>query len=155
MATVEQSTVEAITSDAAFPALAREYAAEADAAHLGDHPCATGNLATYRDLEAAGVVHSFAVRIDGALVGFAAVLLAEHPHFSRLLATLDTIFVRASARECGAGARLLAHIERFAREAGAAGMYVSAPAGGQLEQVMHRNRHYRQTNAMFFKTFKE
>ncbi|NLX17566.1 MAG: hypothetical protein GXY45_11465 [Ramlibacter sp.] len=148
MVTVELSTVEAVASHLDFPALALAYEQEADSARVGMDKVRGVNFNAYLHLEAAGLIHVVAAHDGDRLIGFAVLLLSEHLHFSRMVATVEAIF---ALPETGAGAELMRFLEGFARQQGAAGLFISAPTGGRLDRVMRRSRSYSQTNAVFYK----
>lgn len=130
-----------------LPALLAEYAAESANDEIGP---ACPQIETYRAMEAVGMFHAFAARLDDRLVGFMFLLLPVLPHFGKLVGVAESYFVAAEHRKTGAGLRLLHAAEEAAREAGAVGVLVSAPTGGILERVMP-GIGYRETNRVFFK----
>lgn len=149
MLTVRPCTIAEIIGDQAFPALHREYAAEASLAGL---PPPTEKLATYRAIEASGVFQAYGAFLDGALVGFVALLTPVIPHYGVAIAVTESLFVARAHRRSGAGLRLIRAAEAHARAQGSPGLLVSAPTGGRLAQVLPGLR-YRETNRVFLKEF--
>lgn len=145
--TIAQATLAEIEESPEIDALLAEYAAESANDDIGP---ACPQIQTYKAMEAAGLFRAFAARVDGRLVGFMFLLLPVLPHFGKLVGVSESYFVAAEHRKTGAGLRLLHAAEAVAREAGAAGVLVSAPTGGILERVMP-GVGYRETNRVFFK----
>jgi GNAT superfamily N-acetyltransferase len=130
-----------------FPALAREYAAEAAIHGL---PAPDEKIASYRLIEASGFFTCYGAFLDESLVGFIALLTPVIPHYGVALTVAESFFVAKAHRKSGAGLKLLRRAENHAREAGAPGLLVSAPFGGRLAEVLPHVG-YRETNRVFFK----
>lgn len=149
-----EPVVRAISVDEAFDspvfaALVEEYRAEAqrNPHMLGAQP----DREAYARLVNAGLMHPLGVFIGEELVGIATVLVSSVPHYAgRMIATTETIFVAAEHRAGGAGMKLLRAAEEVAVMMGAAGLYVTAPAGGRLERVLPRAG-YTPTNQVFYR----
>lgn len=146
--TVAPATVASIETAPNIASLLAEYAGEGLIAGL---PPPAAKWDTYRALEAAGLLQAFAATVGGELVGFITVLTATLPRHARPLATSESFFVAAAHRGTGAGRRLLRAAETRAREAGALGLLVGAPAGGRLAEVLPRSG-YIETNRVFFRS---
>jgi GNAT superfamily N-acetyltransferase len=147
MLIIARSSVAAIAGAREFAALAAEYAAEAAIDGL---PAPAAKMETYRQLEAAGMLHAFSALIDGALVGFITLLAPVLPHYGVPVAVSESFFVASAHRRSGAGLRLLGAAEDEARALGSPGLLVSAPFGGRLFEILPR-RGYVETNRVFFK----
>lgn len=132
-----------------FPALLAEYADESSIAGL---PAACHHEASYLALERAGVMHILCAILDGELIGFVIVLVNVNPHYSVKLAVVESIFVAGKHRKSGAGLLLRKHAEQIAKEQGAVGFLLSAPAGSRFAKVMERDKAYRETNRVFFRS---
>lgn len=130
--------------------LLAEYAAESRIEGLEAHKTGV-QVGTYRALEAAGVLHMLGAYEGDKLVGFLLMLVSVLPHYGVKAATTESYFVQAMHRSGGAGAKLLHEAERIAREAGAVGLLVSAPAGGRLARVLP-HAGYTHTNEVFFRS---
>ncbi len=106
-------------------------------------------FATYRALEATGMFHLVGAWDGERLAGFIAPIVLVLPHYGVVAATVESFFVPQAERRRGLGMRLLRHAERLAKELGAKGVLVSAPAGSALAKVMKRHRPYRMSNEVF------
>ena len=65
----------------------------------------------------------------------------------------ESFFVEMSQRKSGAGLKLLRTAEKFAKDFGAPGIFISAPYGGTLAEVLPMAK-YRETNRVFYKDFR-
>jgi GNAT superfamily N-acetyltransferase len=147
MLSIARSSVAEITGAAEFARLSAEYAAESA---IDGMPPPAAKLETYRQLEATGMLHSFAAHHDAALVGFITLLAPVLPHYGVPVAVSESFFVARAHRRTGAGLRLLQAAEDLARTLGSPGLLVSAPFAGRLFEVLPR-RGYVETNRVFFK----
>lgn len=129
-------------------ALLDEYRAECGIPELGP---ADPQFATYRQIEAAGLLFALGAFAGDDLVGFALVLISDLPHFGKRVAVTESLFVAAAARKGGAGVRLLAAVEQGAKERGAVGVLVSAPVASRLATVMQYTC-YREASRVFFRS---
>lgn len=145
--TIGRETIADIEASPELPALLAEY--EAESAKSGIGP-ACPDIATYRAMEAGGLLHPFTARLDGRLIGFLFLLTTVLPHFSRLVGVSESLFVAAEHRKTGAGLRLIRAAEELARAAGAPVLLISAPVGGVLERVVH-GIGYRDASRVFYK----
>lgn len=135
-----------------FAALSDEYEREAarNPNLLGSKP----DRNAYEQLVAAGLLHPLGVFVNGELVGMATVLVTPVLHFGgKVIATTETLFVAKAHRAGGTGRALLHAAEAVALEAGAAGLYVSSPAGGRLERFLPLAG-YTETNRVFYRGLK-
>jgi len=99
----------------------------------------------------AGVLHPLGVFVGDELVGMCAVLVSPVLHHQgKLIAATETLFVAKAHRAGGAGLALLRAAESVALAVGAAGLYVTAPVGGRLEQILPRQG-YHATNRVFYR----
>lgn len=105
----------------------------------------------YKVMEDAGLLHIFAAFHGEELVGFLVLICSVLPHFGKLVASSESIFVSAPHRKTGAGLKLIASAERRAKELGAIGFYISSPIGGDLYHVLNKSKSWRATNQQFFK----
>jgi len=77
------------------------------------------NIQVYRDLAAVDRLWIFTVRHEGALVGYALVFLAKHPHRSmELMSVIDAFFVLDEFRKHGAALSFLHYVEEGLAAAG-------------------------------------
>jgi len=123
------------------------YQRESSIPGLG--PCNV-QLDKYRQLEAAGALHTFVAYRGPDLVGFLSMIVTVLPHYGALVATTESFFVAEDARAGGTGMKLLRRAEDHARGLGAVGLLVSAPHGGRLAKIMPRAG-YQETNRVFFR----
>jgi hypothetical protein len=145
---IRPSTVDELLAAPNWWALFDEYAAECGNSGIGKPDM---QVDTYRMLEANGALKIIAAHSDnGELAGFIVYLLAVLPHYGKLVAMTESVFVLLARRDSGAGLALLKATEAAALEAGAAGLLVSAPAGGSLDRLLSA-KHYEHTNAVWFK----
>ena len=127
-------------------ALLQEYAAECSIPEIG---IPEPNARVYEAMEHAGVFQGFMAYQGESVVGFAGLLLPIMPHYSKRVATVESIFVTASARKSGIGKELMSAVEEFAKDAGCAAILWSAPTGGKLERLLSAHKRYRRTNSVF------
>jgi GNAT superfamily N-acetyltransferase len=85
------------------------------------------------------------------MVGFLVLLVSVVPHFGVTIATTESFFVARAARKSGAGLMLRNEAERIARGIGAVGLFISAPVGSRLAEVMGKTKGWRETNRVFFR----
>jgi GNAT superfamily N-acetyltransferase len=127
-------------------ALIAEYAAECSIPMIGQiNPQAE----LYATLERVGVLKCFGLFDGDRLVGFANVLTTVLPHYGKKVATVESLFVASANRSGTAGKELLEAIEGYAKDAGCAVVFYSAPSGGRLEKVLLGKKNYSRTNAIF------
>jgi GNAT superfamily N-acetyltransferase len=122
-----------------------EYAAECSIPQIG-MICPQREM--YAAMEGSGLLHSFGAFQSGELVGFATLLIYVLPHYGRKIATPESIFV-AKGHRAGTGRELMNAVEEYAKEQGCRAVLYSAPAGGQLEQLLDISNSYHRTNAVF------
>lgn len=126
--------------------LLKEYAAECSIPEIGEiKPSAL----IYASMESKGFQQCFAAYQDEQLIGFASLLTTVLPHYSKRVATLESLFVGAEHRKTGAGTALMQAVEAYAKEAQCKAILYSAPAGGKLEKVLSKRRSLRRTNSVF------
>lgn len=130
-------------------ALFAQYADESAIAELGHHDV---RMDIYEAMETAGALRVLVAHRDNVLVGFAVLTFAVLPHFGKLISSTESFFVAPDARKGGLGVKLLRAAEQAAKDAGAIGLFVSAPVKSRLASIMPRSG-YRQTNEVFFRGF--
>lgn len=153
MVQIREASVDEVFDASAFAALCDEYRAESLR-----NPQLRGGLperAGYAQLVQAGMLRVLGAFAGPELVGFCAVLIAPVLHFGgRVIASTETLFVASAHRATGTGLALLRAAEQVALEAGAGGLYVSAPSGGRLERVLPRVG-YRESNRVYYRSLTE
>lgn len=134
---IEASTFEQMFGAPSWPALLEEYSSEA-----GEYvPPVDVQFESYKQLEAMGRLHLFTATGEetNRLIGFITVLAgASLKYGHQPIAFTESFFVCKAHRMTGAGVRLLRAAESKAREIGARGLLLGAPAGGPLDQVLPR-----------------
>ena len=122
-----------------FADLCIEYAKESGNDDLG---LALPSTDLYRALEAAGRCFCIGAFVADEMVGFAVLMINEHPHYSQNVGVCDAIFVRKDYRRGPTGLKLIRKVQEMAKEKGLPGVYFSAPAHSKL-------------SLLFAKVFKE
>lgn len=145
--TVRLCRAEELEHAPAFPALSAEYLAESGRAITSD---LAPQMAIYKANEAAGTMKFAGAWLGDELVGFLVLVLYVVPHFGKLVASTESLFVAQSARGSGAGTRMLKEAQSIAADSGCVGLCVSAPVGGRLAKVLPRSG-FLHTNELFFK----
>lgn len=128
-------------------ALIAEYA---DECAINGMPLPDPSPELYERLENTGLMQCFGVYDGAVLVGFATVITNIVPHYNKVTAITESIFVAKAYRKGGAGLRLIGAVTEYARQRKAVGLLISAPIKGQLSAVLER-MHYRLTNEVYFK----
>lgn len=113
-------------------------------------PKPEADRAMYEAMESSGAVLVIGAFSEDVLAGFVVLLVYRNPHYSQVIAVTESIFVASQYRKTGAGRRLISEAEAIAKERGAAGILVSAPADSRLAKVMP-GIGYNQTNVAFFR----
>lgn len=126
-----------------------EYADESAIAGL---PAPAAKVDMYKHLESIGSLYTLGAFADGSLIGYITVLTPVLPHYSAVIAVVESFFVLKAHRKTGAGLKLLHEAERYAGSVGSPGILVSAPFGGDLAEVLPHVG-YIETNRVFFRSF--
>lgn len=147
MLTINHTTMAAIEAAPTIAALMAEYEAESANRDIGP---INPQWLTYRMMESHGILKAISAEVDGQLVGFMLLLIPVLPHFGQVVGVSESYFVAAAHRHTGAGDRLRQAAEALCTEAGARGLIMSAPCGGDLERVLPR-KGYRPASTHFFK----
>ena len=113
--------------------LLNEYAGECAIAGM---PTPKPDMALYTQMERHGAFHVLgALNNEYQLIGFASLLISPNPHYSAIIATVESIFVAQEHRASGAGIALIREAKQVSIDAGATGLFSSAPTGGSLDKV--------------------
>lgn len=128
-------------------ALISEYADECAIAGM---PRPNPSKQIYEQLEQAGMIHCFGAYKDESMIGFATLLVSMLPHYSRVTAITESLFVASKHRNSMAGIKLINTVIKQARRMQAVGVLVSAPTGGKLAKLLER-MNLKKTNEVFFK----
>jgi GNAT superfamily N-acetyltransferase len=145
--TVRQCSAVELEHAPALPGLIAEYAAESTRADVGQR---NPQFHAYRQMESSGFAKFVGAWRGAELVGFLVLVTVMAPHYGQVIATSESLFLSASARKSGAGKALIEKAQELAKECGAAGLFISAPHGGRLAQVLPRSG-FLHTNDVFFK----
>lgn len=135
MTTIRKISYDEITAFPEFVQLAQDYANESKIEEMPSHNL---NHEVYRNMERHGMYHCFGAFADDQLVGLVTVLITMVPHYSVLIASVESLYVDDAHRKGGTGLKLIKQAESCAKELGAINLFVSAPMGGRLIQVMPR-----------------
>jgi len=144
---VKRITMEDLEAAPGLALLLSEYAEESAIPEIGPHD---PQFQTYRMMEATGMLHVIGAYSSGQLIGFLLLITPILPHFGQRVGVTESYFVAAEFRKTGAGTQLRLAAEEIAAAAGARGLLMSAPSGGQLSQVLPHVG-YRETNQTFYK----
>lgn len=111
------------------------------------------NAELYMNVEKAGMLKSEVLLEPDTNIccGFAAAIVSLNPHLGAVIASLDTVFVMPEFRRGGNAQRMLARLDERCKDAGAKGMYLTAPANSRLEKVY--DRLYQRTNILYWKDY--
>lgn len=149
-AVIKKSSIAELESSRNIQQILDEYAAEASP-NIKGLPRPFAKVDTYKHLESIDAIHTMAAFVDDLLVGYIIILAPIMPHYSIRIAVSESFFVLKEHRKTGAGLKLLYAAEQWAEEAGAIGMLVSSPVGGDLAEVLPRIG-YNETNRIFFRS---
>jgi aminoglycoside 6'-N-acetyltransferase I len=94
----------------------------------------------------------FMAEIDGAPAGFAELAIRDHANGCEIAPVpfLEGIWVNASRRRQGIGARLIAHIEAFVRTRGFCEIGSDAPIDNCASQAAHRSWGFSETERVVY-----
>lgn len=101
----------------------------------------------YQMMEEAGLLKCFGLYDGPQIVGFASVLTTVLPHYSKKVATVESLFVSREYRGIGSG-RLIKAVEAFSGASGCIAILYCAPAGGELESFLDGREEYELTNSV-------
>lgn len=135
MTTIRKLSFDEVAAYPEFEALAQDYA---DESRIEEMPAHCLNRDMYRAMEQAGIYNILGAFNGDKLIGLVALLVTSVPHYSTKIASTESFFVDADHRKGGVGLKLLKAAEVFAKEQGAVNLFVNAPMGGRLVQVMPR-----------------
>lgn len=135
MTTIRKLSFDEVAAYPEFEALAQDYA---DESRIDEMPQHRLNTFAYRAMEQAGIYHILGAVDADRLVGLVALLVTNVPHYSVPVASTESYFVDKNHRKGGLGLKLLKAAEVLAKDLGAVNLFVNAPMGGRLVQVMPR-----------------
>lgn len=149
MITVKQISYKELDGLPEFKDIAKEYTAESS---LDEMPPINPNVDLYIKLNEAGALTTLAAYDDELVIGYANFIISPNLHYSVSTAVTESFFVKEDYRKTGAGMFLLKEMERLAKEKGAIAFLVSAPTDSKLSVVMDKNKAYKETNKVFFRS---
>jgi GNAT superfamily N-acetyltransferase len=147
--TVRQTPFAELIGAPTFDALIREYACYSA---IDGMPKPKPHMESYHMLDRSGLMTTFCAYVKDELIGFALLLVNILPHYSVLVANLESFFVAEKHRGTGAGLQLFLLAEDVARKRGAVGMLLAAAVNGQLDRVLARRKSYRKTHNAYFRS---
>lgn len=147
-AVVRQISVAEAFANQAFPALCREYAAEAAIAGLPVPREKAVRIPSPGEASGSDVFCLYGAFLGDELIGFVVLLTPVLPHYGAAIAVAESLFVGGAHRKTGAGMLLIRRAEKRAREVRSPGMLFSAPSGGRLSVLLPRIG-YRKPTAFF------
>jgi len=145
---IKQCRLSEVTQMPQFETLVEEYADEAAIEGL-PRPCYNKHI--YKTLEQSGMMHPLCSFNENELSGFINILVNVIPHYGNKIATSESFFVRPKFRKGGTGLKLIEAAEQLAKQQGAIGCLISAPANSRLDVVLSRSS-YTHSNNVYFKS---
>ena len=144
---IKKCTVAELEGAPNFADLLAEYAGELV---VEGAPKFSAKMEMYYMLEKSSALQVIAAYVDDTVVGFVTVLLSVFPHCGVLMSATESLFVAKEHRKTGAGLKLIKTAENYARQKGAPCLFISAPFGGNLAEVLPHIG-YVETNRVFFR----
>ena len=128
--------------------LLAEYAAECSIPEIGEiNPQAE----LYARMEQSGSFQVFGAFEGEELIGFAAVLVYLNPHYGKMIATVESIFLSPVHRTSTAGNGLMNAIEEYARGKECEAILYSAKAGTSFEKLLSILKPYQRSHSVFLR----
>lgn len=143
---IRSATVADVMDNPRFQQLIEQYAQECANPTMG---APAPDREQYEALAKIGMLHALGAYQGDELVGFISYLLTPMMHFSSCAATTESLFLSPEHRHGLLGVRLIKAALTQAVSQGAKGLYVTAPAGSQLEKLA-RVMKLKHTNTVFF-----
>ncbi len=149
-AVIKKCTIAELEAAPNIQEILDEYAAESSVKGL---PAPKAKVEIYKEMEGNGALHVLAAYVGDLLVGYFCVLAPVLPHYGILIAVGESYFVSKAYRNTGAGLKLLREAELLSNLIGSPGLFISAVIGSDLAELLP-NVGYRETNRVFFRSFK-
>lgn len=147
MVEISQVSFVHLARHAGFMDLTREYDAECSIKNL---PPIDWQSGPYIALEKTGLYKCLVAREQGVALGFAGIIISNIPHYNRVMATTESIFVGSAYRKKGVGLKLIKAAEQLAKDEGCVALFLTAPHGSRLTQLAPAIG-YEKTNEVFTK----
>ena len=129
--------------------LLKEYSEECAIPEIG---ATNPQREMYARMESSGLMHSFGVFEGDHLVGFATLLVFVLPHYGKLIANVESMFVMRSHRSNGSGKRLMQELEAWAHDKKCEVLLYNARTGSRLERLLSASApNYERTNSVFLR----
>jgi GNAT superfamily N-acetyltransferase len=136
-----------LKNDPRFYILVVEYEKEKANLELG---AARWDIKAYEKLHEEGKYFAVGAYDEDKLIGFGGVLVSVLPHYNKLVATIETIFLKEEYRKGRTGVKMVQELENLASQAGAQGVYFTTGVGDRLSKLPPLIG-YHPTNEVFFK----
>ena len=143
---IKKCTVADLVAEPNFAELLDRYA---DELHLSGLPRPCAKIETYKKLEYLGMLHPIGAYLDGNLIGFINVLIAENPHYGLGLASTESFFVLKEYRKTGAGNLLRREAEKYAEKLGSPAIFITGH--GNLSMALEGSKDYSECGRVFYK----
>jgi hypothetical protein len=127
-------------ADEQFQAMRKDYERECAIPFLGE---VKPDMDLYARMEKSGVLTCFAMICDAELLGIASVLVTTYPHYSKKVATVESLFAKSH------GVNLLDALRRFAKGSGCSEILYTAPVGSRFERLLQITPHCQRTSSVF------
>lgn len=143
---IKPVTVSEVFDDPGFSRIVEDYEGECQRNPALGEPQPAREA--YEKLEAQGILKGAGAFAGSRLCGYVSVLITPSPRYRCPVAVIEGIFLSPDCRKAGPGKALLDAAKRLAADAGAPGVYLSAPAGSRLERIA--GRLYTHTNSTYW-----
>lgn len=148
MISVRRCSIDCLYVTGRFESLLLAYAEECGNDAIGTPQ---PQVDMYRELVESGRLVVLGAFNDDLLVGFVSIAFSVLPHYGKLVAATESMFVDKAYRSSGAGINLLRAAEDEAKYIGAVALIVSANVGSQLAALLEAKKSYVETNRIFTK----
>ena len=132
---IEQIPVSQIFAHKDFSKVVEAYCSESGNPDLGS---AMPSLEWYERMEGAGLFRICGAFDDDRLVGVVSVTAVFYPHFGKVVASCESIWLDKDYRKGTTGLRLINKAKAMAKEMGAVGIYFGAREDSRLSQMYER-----------------
>lgn len=132
---IRQCNWEDIGDNPRYEHLASQYGTESANPEM---PPMNVDYQLYLMYQTAGLTQWFGAYDGDELIGFIDVMISRHAHYSASIATIESFFVDKERRNTGAGLRLLKVAKQYAKNMDCVAIFLSAPTGSVLDDVMLR-----------------